>query len=157
MLYQLWLALSLIWFAHTDTQPPRPSTCKVNRDQCIGHHGMDHVHSTPYIKCIVPIVREQEWMVNSEINAVNIEQIKLINIPTWTVSPSSPLWTKGWTWWTYGYKEMGEMRISSNSIQDRVYILFPNMQLQTPPVRPRIPSGVEMRTGHPKKVVDAIK
>lgn len=36
---------------------------------------MDHVDSTPYVKCIVPIVGEQKWMVNSGINAVNIEQI----------------------------------------------------------------------------------
>ena len=37
------------------------------------------------------------------------------------------------------------------------YVLFPNMQLQTPRVRPRIPSGADIRIGHPKKVVDAIK
>jgi hypothetical protein len=49
---------------------------------------------------------------------------------------------------------MSEMKIPYN---DGAYILFPNMQLQTPRVRPRIPSGAEIRIGHPKKVVEAIK
>ena len=63
------------WLARTNAQPPGPSTCNINRNQNIRHHGVNHVNSTPHIKCIVPIVREQERMVDSGVNTVNIELI----------------------------------------------------------------------------------
>ena len=50
--------------------------------------------------------------------------------------------------------KMNDMKIRH---KDGTHILFPNMQLQTPRVRPRIPSGAEIRIGHPKKVVDTTK